>query len=75
MHSKPVAGAPAFGLGLSLDTLQFGDLCKPLGDLPHLDAREIEPLAAREDGDRNIVRLGRAEDKLDMLGRLFKRFE
>ena len=40
-----------------------------------LDAGEIEPLAAREDRDRNLVRLGRGEDELHMLGRLFERLQ
>ena len=39
------------------------------------DTRKVEPLAAREDGDRNLLRLGRREDELHMRRRLFERFE
>ena len=45
------------------------------GSTPTLDAGEIEPLAARQDRDRNLLRLGRGEDELHMLGRLFERLQ
>ena len=39
------------------------------------NAGEIEPLAARQDRDRDLRRLGRAEDELHMLRRLFQRLQ
>ena len=39
------------------------------------NAREVEPLAPREDRDRDLVRLGGAEDELHVLGRLFERLQ
>ena len=39
------------------------------------NAGEIEPLAAREDRDRDLRRFGRAEDELHVLRRLFQRLQ
>ena len=44
-------------------------------DRRRVDPREVVPLAPRQDRDRNLVRLGRGEDELHMLGRLFERLE
>ena len=40
-----------------------------------LDAAEVEALAARQDGDRDLADLGGGEDELHMLGRLFQRLQ
>ena len=40
-----------------------------------LDAAQIEALAARAHGHRHLVDLGRREQKFDVLGRLFERFQ
>ena len=39
------------------------------------DAGEVEALAARQDGDRDLVRLGRREDELHVRRRLLQRLE
>ena len=69
------AGENLHRLGLDLDALGRRDLREPRLDRAHVDAGEIEPLAAREDRDRNLVRLGRGEDELHVLRRLFQRLE
>ena len=46
-----------------------------LGDLVGGDPGEVVPLATREHGDRDLVRLGRGEEELDVLGRLLERLE
>ena len=54
-------------LGLGLDPLPRADLGQGLDDLLGRDPGEVVPLAAREDGDRDLVRLGRGEEELDVL--------
>ena len=39
------------------------------------DGAEVEALHAREDGLENLLRVGRAHDEDDVLGRLFQRLE
>src|SRR5205823_1181428 len=36
---------------------------------------EVEPLAAREDCDRNLLNLGRGEDEFDVRRRFFERLQ
>src|SRR5262245_48682929 len=62
-------------LRLRLHAFTFGDEFQPFDDLRRLDPGEIEALAAGKDRDRNLFRLGRAENKLYMLRRLFKRLQ
>src|SRR5690606_12030868 len=50
----------------------FGNLRKPKLDRFGFDSREVEPLAAGENGDRNLVRFGGREDELHVLGGLFQ---
>ena len=57
------------------DPFAFGDLAQFLDDHRHRNAAERIALAAREDRDRKLVRLGRREDKNRMRRRLFERFE
>ncbi len=40
-----------------------------------LDPPEVETLAARKDGDRDLAHLGGREDELHVLGRLFQRLQ
>ena len=63
------------GLGLDVGAFGLDDLPESLDDRLLPDAREVEALAAREDRDRNLRRLGGAEDELHVLGRLFQRFQ
>jgi hypothetical protein len=58
-----------------LRRLRSTQSAQPLHDRLGLDRREVEPLAARQDRDRESSRFGRAEDELHVLGRLFQRLE
>ncbi len=69
------AGENCQRLGFDLGSLGVDDLLQPGDDRLLANAGEIEPLAARQDGDRDLRRLGRAEDELHVLGRLFQRLE
>ena len=51
------------------------DAAQPRLDLAHGDAAEIEALAARLDGRRDLVRLGRREEEDDVLRRLLERLQ
>jgi hypothetical protein len=51
------------------------DLREPRGDRRCGNRREIEPLAAREDRDRQLLGLRRAEHELHVGGRLLERLE
>ena len=57
---------------VGLDPFGRHDLPQPLGDRAGQNARKIEPLAPREDRDRDLRRLGGAEDELDVFRRLFQ---
>ena len=61
--------------GLGADAFGRTNVLQPLDDRPHLNRREVEPLAAREYRDRNLVCLGGTEDELHMLRRLLQRLE
>ena len=70
------AGEQLQRLRLGLPSLRPSTICRqPPDDRRRLNAGEIEPLAARQDRDRNLVRLGRAEDELHVLRRLFERLQ
>ncbi len=60
-----------------VDRHAFGrrDLGQPLLNRGRADTGEIEPLAAGQDGDRNLLGLGRGENELHMFGRFFERFQ
>ena len=73
------AGGPAGDevqrLGRDLGPFRLDDLRQPPGDRRRVDRDEVEPLAAREDRDRELVGLGRAEHELDVARRLLQRLE
>ena len=69
------AGDDLKRLGLGLDLLAVADLREGLDDRLGRDPGEVVPLAAREDGDRDLVRLGRREEELDVRRRLFQRLQ
>ncbi len=69
------AGQDLQRLRLDRDAFGGGNLREPRLDGGRADAGEIEPLAARQNRDRNLLRLGRGEDELHMLGRLFERLQ
>ena len=52
-----------------------GDILHPPGDILRPDAGKIVPLAAGEDGSGHLLDLGRRQNKDDMCGRLFQRFQ
>ena len=57
------------------DGLLGADRSEIIGQHPGIDAAQIESLAARADGDRNLFDLGRREDEFHMIGRLFQSFQ
>ncbi len=63
------------GGGVERDRLAFGDERKVLRDEVGGDPAEVEPLAPAGDRGRQLLRLGRREDKLHMRRRLLKGFE
>ena len=66
------AGDDLQGLGLGFDLLLLADLAQRRGDHLGRDAGEVVPLAPRQDGDRDLVRLGGGEEELDVRRRLFQ---
>ena len=65
------------GEGFAFDprALGFGDSREIAGDDRGLDAAQIEPLAAREDGHRDLADLGGGEDELGVRRRLLEGLE
>ena len=57
------------------DLLLAGDVAHEGDQAVGVDAAQIEALAARQDGDRDLPDLGGGEDELHMLGRLFQRLQ
>ena len=55
--------------------LLLGDVGEVFGDEGRRDAPQVEPLAAREDGGQDLLRVGRGEHELHVLGRLFEGLE
>ena len=53
----------------------FGDLAELLGDLGDRQRPEVEPLAARDDRRRDLVKLRRGEDEAGVGRRLLQRFQ
>ena len=68
-------GQDAEGFGVGVDVLATADLLQGFDDLVRVDPGEVVPLASREDGDRDLVRLGRGEEEFDPFGRLFEGLE
>ena len=62
------------GQSLVLGIVPFGatNFFEPLLDGFEFYGNKVKTLATREDGDGNLFRIGRTEDKFDMFGRLFK---
>ena len=58
-----------------LGRLGIDDEAKPLHDFLQLHRCEVKSLASAQHGDRDLFRIGRAEDELHMLGRFFERLE
>ena len=57
------------------DALGLRDLAKPRDDLPERNELEVVPLHAAQDGRRQLLRIGRREQELDVPGRLLERLE
>ena len=51
------------------------DFSQTLDNFGDFDRCEVESLAARQHGDRDLVRIGGAEDELHVLRRLFQRLQ
>ena len=62
-------------IGLGLDTFLHGDVGVVRGEQCRIQPLQVEALAARQDGDGNLVDLGRGEDELHMRRRLFQRLQ
>ena len=60
---------------LDLDPLRLGNLGQSLPDAMRFDRAEIEPLAAGENGVGQLLRIGGAEDELDVGRGLFEGLE
>ena len=60
---------------LDLDAFGLGDIGEMLGELLGRDAAQVEPLAARQDGDRHLVHFGRGEQEFHMRRRLLERLQ
>ena len=60
---------------VGLEPFGLYDQPQPIDDRFGGDGRKIESLAPRQDGDRNLFRVGGAEDEFDVFGRLFERLE
>ena len=60
---------------VGLRSLVGADEFQPSEDLIGMDRWKIVTLATGQDGDRNFIWIGRAEDKLDVPWGLFKRLE
>ncbi len=69
---RPSPGHGQDGVGVGLDLLALADVGEVLGDPLGGHGPEIEPLAPRQDRRRKPLGLGRREDELDVLGRLFE---
>src|SRR5262249_32431447 len=69
------AGAPRDQLErlvVGLHVLGLYDLAQPFDDARQRDAGEVEALAARQDGQRNLLYVGGRENEFDMFGRLLQ---
>ena len=53
----------------------FRDLAQAVGDLVGLNGTEVVSLTARQNCDRNLLRIGGAENEFDMRRGLFQRFQ
>ncbi|MBV6488911.1 MAG: hypothetical protein GHHEDOFH_02881 [Pseudorhodoplanes sp.] len=62
-------------LGLDRDLLLVGDRLQMRDQKPALDATQVETLAARQHGDRNLPDFGCGEDELGVRRRLFQRLQ
>ena len=63
------------GTGLEFHLLGLRDLRQPLDDLLRRQAPQVELQAARQDGDRQLLRIGGREQELDVRWRLLQRLE
>ena len=69
------AGDERERLRLDLDAFRLRDFGEMGGEGFGRDAAEVEALAAREDGDRDLVHLGRGEQELDVRRRFLERLQ
>ena len=60
---------------LSLDSLGFENPAHLTADLFGIEAPQVELQAARENGHRDLLRIGGRQHELDVLGRLLERFQ
>src|SRR5581483_1927453 len=75
---QPAARQPRQALEdvrVDLQAVAGADLGQPRGDVGDPNAAEVEALAAADDGGRNLVGLGGAEDEDGVGRRLFQRFQ
>ena len=70
---RPGQGRQA--LLIELQTLGLQDFFQLAADLINLQCPQVELQAAREDGRRQLLRVGRRQQKLDMRWRLFQGFQ
>ncbi len=63
------------GVVLGFAAFLGDDLLEVLHQHRHVDAAQIETLAARQHRHRHLAHLGRGEDELHMAGRLFQRLQ
>ena len=71
-------GSPGDGIErrrVDLDLLQPRNVRQVFGDQGGRDAPQIEPLAARQDGRQDLLRVRRGKHELHMLRRLLQRLE
>ena len=69
------AGDQRQRLGLGSRALAGDDLAEVRDQLRHVDAAQVEALAARQHGHRHLADLGGGEDELDVPRRLFQRLQ
>ncbi|VVE64644.1 hypothetical protein PPN31119_01642 [Pandoraea pnomenusa] len=75
-HAAPRRlGEQAQRLWLALDALFAQDIREVRHDMPGRHLLQVELQATREHGDRNLLRIGRRQDELDVCGRLLERLE
>ena len=60
---------------LGVGALLGGDALEVLDQHRHVDAPQVEALAARQHGHRHLAHLGGGEDELHVLGRLLQRLQ
>ena len=62
------AGDDSEGVMIGADAFAAGDFGKRRFDFVKRDPGEFKALATRQDGDRDLVFLGRGEEEFDVLG-------